>query len=96
MTTGGNNYQISTRWLQDGSYVKLQSVELGYTLPQTVLYRLKIQNVRVYLSGNNLFYITEYDGLTPEISRSNNLERGIDRAIYPVTSSARFGINVTF
>lgn len=96
MTTGGNNYQISTRWLQDGSYVKLQAAELGYSLPLTLLNKLKIQNVRVYVSGNNLFYITKYDGLTPEISRSNNLERGIDRSIYPVTSSARFGVNVTF
>jgi TonB-linked SusC/RagA family outer membrane protein len=96
MTTGGNNYQISSRWLQDGSYIKLQTAELGYTLPKSVLNRLKIQNARVYVSGNNLFYITDYDGLTPEISKSNNLERGIDRAIYPVTSSARFGINLTF
>ena len=96
MTTGGNNYQISTRWLQDGSYVKLQAAELGYSLPSTLLNKMKIQNVRIYVSGNNLFYITKYDGLTPEISRSNNLERGIDRSIYPVTSSARFGVNVTF
>lgn len=96
MTTGGNNYQISTRWLQDGSYVKLQAAELGYSLPKTLIDRVKIQNLRIYVSGNNLFYITKYDGLTPEISRTNNLERGIDRAIYPVTSSVRFGINVTF
>lgn len=96
MTTGGNNYQISTRWLQDGSYLKLQTIELGYSLPGSMLEKLRIQNVRLYAGANNLFYLTKYDGLTPEISRSNNLERGIDRSIYPVTSSARLGINITF
>ena len=90
MTLEGNNYQVSSRYVESGSYVKLQTVELGYTFPKSWMQKVSVQNLRVYFSGNNLAYFTGYDGLTPEVLG------GIDRQIYPVTATCRFGLNVTF
>lgn len=94
MTLEGNNYFVSSRYVENGSYVKLQNLELGYTFPQTITGKLRLTNLRVFFSGNNLFYITKYHGFTPEITGSS-LEAGIDRTIYPVTAICRFGLNIT-
>ena len=94
MTFEGNNYFVSSRYVENGSYVKLQNLELGYTFPQYMVQKLHLQKLRVFFSGNNLFYITKYHGFTPEITGSA-LEAGIDRTIYPVTASCRFGVNIT-
>ena len=90
MTLEGNNYQVSSRYVESGSYVKLQTVELGYTFPKSWMQKVSVQNLRVYFSGNNLAYFTGYNGFTPEVLG------GIDRQIYPVTATCRFGLNVTF
>ena len=94
MTLEGNNYFVSSRYVENGSYVKLQNLELGYTFPQTITGKLRLTNLRVFFSGNNLFYITKYHGFTPEITGSS-LDAGIDRTIYPVTAICRFGLNIT-
>lgn len=94
MTFEGNNYLVSSRYVENGSYVKLQNLELGYTFPQYIIQKLHLTKLRVFFSGNNLFYITKYHGFTPEITGSA-LEAGIDRTIYPVSSSCRFGLNIT-
>ena len=90
MTLEGNNYQVSSHYVESGSYVKLQTVELGYTFPKSWMQKVSVQNLRVYFSGNNLAYFTGYNGFTPEVLG------GIDRQIYPVTATCRFGLNVTF
>lgn len=94
MTLAGNNYLVSSRYVENGSYVKLQNLELGYTFPDHITQKLKLQKLRVFFNGNNLFYITKYHGFTPEITGSS-LEAGIDRTVYPVTSTCRFGLNIT-
>lgn len=94
MTLEGNNYNISDRYVANGSYVKLQNVELGYSFPKSMMRKIGLQKLRLFVSGNNLFYITKYRGFTPEITGSA-LEAGIDRTVYPVTSSCRFGLNIT-
>lgn len=94
MTLEGNNYMVSSRYVENGSYVKLQNLELGYSFPQHMIQKLRLTKLRVFFSGNNLFYITKYHGFTPEITGSS-LEAGIDRTIYPVSSSCRFGLNIT-
>lgn len=90
MTFEGNNYLVSSRYIESGSYIKLQTVELGYTLPQAWVRKASIQKLRVYFSGNNLAYFTDYNGFTPEILG------GLDREIYPITATCRFGLNLTF
>lgn len=94
MTFEGNNYLVSSHYVENGSYVKLQNLELGYTFPAHINEKLHLTRLRVFFSGNNLFYITKYHGFTPEIT-GGALEAGIDRTIYPVTSSCRFGLNIT-
>lgn len=94
MTLEGNNYLVSDRYVDDGSYVKLQNIELGYTFPKEMMQKIRVQKLRLFVTGNNLFYLTKYRGFTPEIS-GNALESGIDRTVYPVTSSCRFGLNIT-
>lgn len=94
MTLEGNNYFVSERYVENGSYVKLQNLELGYTFPQSIIQKLRLTKLRLFFNGNNLFYITKYHGFTPEISGSS-LEAGIDRTVYPVTSAYRFGVNIT-
>lgn len=94
MTLEGNNYMVSGRYVENGSYVKLQNLELGYSFPQHIIQKLRLTKLRIFFSGNNLFYITNYRGFTPEITGSA-LEAGIDRTVYPVTSSCRFGLNIT-
>jgi TonB-linked SusC/RagA family outer membrane protein len=95
----GSSYNIynSTRWLEDGSYIRLRSVNLGYNLPRKVLSRLGWQQMRVYLQGDNLFLLTKYSGLDPEVN--DNLDpkfMGDDNLILPQLRTLNVGVNITF
>ena len=104
---GGPNYNISSRFVEDGDFVKIRNIQLGYNLPTDISERIAVQNIRIYISGNNIAYFTKYNGFTPEIESSflyedaNNptsrtLGAGIDRMVYPVTAIYKIGLNVTF
>ncbi len=101
-TGATNNKMPSTRFLEDGSYVRLKNVQLGYTLNKNLLSRLNISNIRVYVSAQNLFTITKYTGLDPEMYTSNNALSEGDRAVgidwgtYPSSRTYTVGINVNF
>jgi len=73
-----------------GDYVKLRSLMFGYTLPNSLLSKAKINKVRLFFTGSNLLYFTKYKGFTPEIVN------GMDANSYPMSGSAQFGVNVTF
>ena len=78
-----------------GDFVKLSNVTLGYTVP--LKENKYVKNVRAYLSADNLFTITGYDGLDPELSNGDPRSAGIAwRDAYPTTRSFTFGVNVTF
>ncbi|MFA7458281.1 MAG: TonB-dependent receptor [Bacteroidales bacterium] len=95
-----NNVRASTRFLEDGSYFRLKNIQLGYTIPNTKKWH--IDNIRLYLSGTNLFTITNYSGLDPEMTVSTNsaaegdIANGIDWGTYPVARSVTIGLNLTF
>jgi len=97
-----NNKMPSTRFLEDGSYFRLKNVQLGYTFSKENLSRLNISNIRVYVSATNLFTITNYKGLDPEMYISNNSlgegDRavGIDWGTYPLARTYTFGVNINF
>lgn len=93
---GGYNYIPSDWFIQDGSFIRLRSVVLGYTLPKTVSNKMKIDQFRIYLKGNNLYTLTKFTGYTPEIASQDVLSNGIDGGIYPVTAIYSIGINLTF
>lgn len=90
------NNRVSDRFIEDGSYLRIKSLMLGYTLPSDVLDRAGISKLRVYASANNLFTFTKYSGLDPEIGTRGTLEIGIDRGFYPSPRIYNLGINVTF
>lgn len=85
-----NNARVSDRYVEDGSYIKLKNVSLGYTFPKDV-FGEKIKNAKIYLSGQNILTFTNYSGIDPEVPVT-----GIDNAVYPVTSIYSLGLNLTF
>lgn len=83
-------------YVVDGSYLRLQNLTLGYTMPNTLLQRWKLERLRVFGSVNNLFTITGYDGLDPMVGGNVDLAFGIDVGNYPVTRGYTFGLNLSF
>jgi len=87
----------SSRVVEDGSYLRLKNVTLGYRLPPRVLQKIRVESVRVYLSGDNLWTLTRYSGPDPEVSTRNSvLTPGFDWSAYPRAFGLTAGINVTF
>lgn len=92
------NLFISDRYVEDGSYLRLQNITFGYTLPQDLLSKMKISRVRLYGSIQNLYTFTKYSGYDPEIGSFNQspLLAGIDNGRYPTPRTVSFGVNVEF
>ena len=86
-----NNARPSTRYIEDGSYLRLKNINLTYNLPVESFHDSPVSSARVYLSGQNLFTITDYSGFDPEVGAN-----GIDNNIYPVTRTFTVGLNVGF
>lgn len=91
-----DNDRISDRYVESGSYLRLRNAQLGYTLPSSVAKKMKMQNVRFYISGQNLFTISSYSGLDVEVGQSSSLSRGVDYGIYPQAITFTGGVNITF
>ncbi|MCB2407607.1 SusC/RagA family TonB-linked outer membrane protein [Hymenobacter lucidus] len=101
----GNNARFnSTRWLEDGSYLRLKNLQLGFSVPKTALERTKyVASLRVFATAQNLFTVTDYTGYDPETVGSgafntlgNNLARGVDEGSYPNLRSFTLGIQAGF
>lgn len=95
-TDVNDNDRFSDMYVESGTYFRLRNAQLGYTLPASLTQRIKLQKVRFYVSGQNLFTISSYSGMDPEVGQSSSLSRGIDYGIYPQNISFTGGINVTF
>ena len=90
-----NNTQFSDYWLEDGSYIKLDNITLGFTVPLPA--NKYVQNLRLYLTAQNVFTLTPYTGKTPEVSTSDPQYCGIDNpSFYPEVRSFLFGVQVKF
>jgi TonB-linked SusC/RagA family outer membrane protein len=90
-----NNYRTSDLFVESGNYVSLKNATLGYNLPVSWTKKAALKGVRLYASGQNLFYITKYKGYTPELGYTNgNLQRGVDVAQYPSVRTITFGLTV--
>lgn len=90
-----NTRAESDRYLENGSYLRLRSVQLGYTFPQT-WFKGAIQHARVYINAENLFTITSYSGYSPDVNADNANYRGFDNFTYPTNRTFMLGLNVTF
>lgn len=93
-----NNRRVSDRFVENGSYFRLKTLQLGYTLPEGLLKSVNISKARVYFTSYNLFTITKYSGYDPELAPSNqsNLSRGIDTGNYPQSRSFIVGAQLGF
>jgi hypothetical protein len=85
--------QPSTAFLEDGSYLRLKTLRLGYTFPKNILERAQINNLRIYVQVSNLFTITDYSGLDPELNSSGD-DMGLDQGAWPTPRQVMFGINL--
>jgi TonB-linked SusC/RagA family outer membrane protein len=93
----GHNWFTASEWLlEDGSFLKIRNVQVGYTLPQSVSGSLGIQKFRLYANGTNLMTFTNYSGYTPEISGSSVISDSIDDGEYPIARSVTFGVDLRF
>ena len=92
------NYVFTDWAVEDGSFLRLSTLTLGYSLPKSLLSKVKIQNLRFYVTGYNLFCWTNYSGYDPEVStrRKTNLTPGVDYSAYPKSRSFVFGLNLNF
>lgn len=91
-----NNLLFSSYFLEPGDYFRLRNIQLGYTFGNTVMSKIGIQKLRLYVSGQNIKTWTKATGYTPEAQLGNVLGSGADNGIYPVPAIYSFGLNVTF
>lgn len=94
-----DNMRISDRYVEDGSYLRLRNVQLGYTFPIAITKKAYMQKLRVYVSGQNLLTFTNYSGADPEVGQitsTNYLSRGVDIGTYPQAMTITGGVSITF
>ncbi|SHJ61102.1 TonB-linked outer membrane protein, SusC/RagA family [Arenibacter nanhaiticus] len=97
VTTGAtSNTLFSDFYVEDGSFIRLQNIQLGYTLPEQAIERLGVRNLRVYASASNVFTLTEYRGYDPSASSGDPIGAGIDPGFYPVPRTYLLGLNLKF
>lgn len=82
--------------VSDGSYMRIKQIQLGYTLPKAVSQQAGIERARVFVSLDDFFTFTDYEGLDPEAGSSTNTRQGVDRGIYPISGKVIFGVSVNF
>jgi TonB-linked SusC/RagA family outer membrane protein len=91
-TVNANNYN-----LEDGSYLRVSTITLGYTLPKNLMQKIFVSNLRIYCTVNNPYTFTRYSGYDPDVSSSGSiLTRGLDNSAYPRTRSWVVGLNLSF
>jgi TonB-linked SusC/RagA family outer membrane protein len=91
-------YVLSDWAVEDGSFIRLNTVSLGYTFPKSFIGKIGLSNLRFYATGNNVFILTKYSGLDPEVStrRKTPLTPGVDSSPYPRSRQVIFGLNLSF
>jgi hypothetical protein len=92
------NNRMSSRLIEDGSYLRIQNLSIGYRLPSEILSHVKIKSAKIYVNAQNLYTFTKYKGYDPEIGSYNqsSLMQNIDRGRYPTPRSITFGLIVEF
>ncbi len=95
-----DNDRISSRWIEDGSYLRIKNISLGYTFPKNIVKKLYLENLRLYCNIQNLHTFTKYKGYDPEVGASTQdsqgLVYGLDFGRYPSPTTYSFGLNIAF
>ena len=90
------NWRSSDLYIKDGSYIRLKTMQFGYTIPEQITKRVSVQKLRLFVSAENLLTFTGYDGFDPEIASGGYTTIGIDRGIYPQARTISLGANISF
>lgn len=97
VTTGATrNNVFSSYFVEDGSFARLRNVQLGYSFSPNLLTKIKVQSLRIYVAGNNLITLTEYQGYDPDVGSAGVLSAGVDYGIYPQARTVMGGVNLKF
>jgi hypothetical protein len=93
-----SRYVFSDWAVEDGSFLRLNTLTLGYTLPASLISKLRVQSLRFYATGYNVFVLSNYSGFDPEVStrRKTTLSPGVDYSAYPRSRQIVFGLNLNF
>lgn len=96
--SSASNFRMSDKFIEDGSFLRIQNISLGYTLPRSLTTKFGVQTLKVYTNIQNLYTFTKYKGYDPEVGslEGNALLSGIDNARYPSPRIYTFGLNLTF
>jgi hypothetical protein len=98
----GTSQQISSYFVEDGSYMRIKNIQLTYTFPTALISKAKLSSAQIYVQGQNLFTFTMYKGLDPDINlRSSgtdnqDIHMGIDEGAFPVAKSYNVGLRIGF
>jgi TonB-dependent starch-binding outer membrane protein SusC len=96
LAPNADNYRISDFWVEDGSFIRLQSMQFGYTIPDKYTKKIGVERFRMYIGAKNLFTWTKYSGLDPELGVGDPTQCGVDNGVYPHAKMYDFGINLSF
>ncbi len=95
--TSHSNYRsYADIWVQDGSFLRLKNMTLGYSIPKKILQKFSLTRLRVYVAADNLLTITKYDGYDPEVGSNGLSKKGLDWGTYPITMQMRAGLQLGF
>ncbi|MGQ1909532.1 SusC/RagA family TonB-linked outer membrane protein [Marinifilum sp. RC60d5] len=91
-----NNSRSSDLYVKDGSFIRLKTIQLGYTIPESIISKNIIKKFRVYVAAENLLTLTDYEGFEPEVASGGYTTIGVDKGVYPQSRTITFGANITF
>jgi len=92
-----NEARVQSRWVEDGSYMKVKAATLSYDFPRKMIEKIKLQSLKVYLTGSNLLTFTNYSGYDPDVNTySSGLRQGVDLGSYPQSRTFMIGLNIGF
>ena len=96
--SSASNYRFSDKFLEDGSFLRIQNISIGYNVPQSVLKKIKVENLKIYANLQNVYTFTAYKGYDPEVGSINQKVylSGIDNGRYPSPRIYTLGLNLTF
>ena len=88
--------RIQSRWVEDGSYIKLKNINLNYSFPEALIGRLGLSKLDAYITGSNLITWTKYTGFDPDVNSYSGLRAGVDEGSYPQSRTVILGLNFGF
>ena len=95
-TRSTSNNVFSDFFVEDGSFLRLQTIQLGYSLPQSILGKIQLDQFRLFVTAENILTLTRYKGYDPSASSGAPIGSGIDNGFYPIPKTITAGVNIKF